>query len=185
MDTAEDWRLTLTRIYFLLYCKYFPISILIIFRLLSIMLLTKHSSCQDSEPASSTWPDLKSFHLQTAILPASSNFSKLPLNHHADPRFNLATCFLHTVSQPSKCSTNLDRDSTLNLSTIKKRVVRGSSNLLVISLGLLFLQTSETVCLLSFLQPVFQTYRCFPRLSKNKSFSEIQLWRIFKTSIHY
>lgn len=96
MDTAEGWRLVLTRIYFLLYCKHFPISILIIFRLLSIILLTKHTSCQDSEPASSTWPDLKSFHLQTAVLPASSNFSKPPLNHHVDPRFNLATCFLHS-----------------------------------------------------------------------------------------
>lgn len=185
MDTAEGWRLVLTRIYFLLYCKHFPISILIIFRLLSIILLTKHTSCQDSEPASSTWPDLKSFHLQTAVLPASSNFSKPPLNHHVDPRFNLATCFLHSGSQPSKCSTNLDRGSTLNLSTIKKTLVHGSSHFLVVSLGLLLLQTAQTVRLLPFLQSVSQTYRCFPHLSKNEPFSEIQLPWIFKTSIHY
>lgn len=78
------------------FCKQFPISLLASRGLLSIILLTKHISCQASEPASSTWPGFISFHLQTTVLPDSSNFLELLLNQF-DLCFNLATCFLCAI----------------------------------------------------------------------------------------
>lgn len=82
---------------FTFFCsKQFPISLLASRGLLSIILLTKHTSCRASEPASSTWPGFISFRLQTSVLPDSSNFLELLLNQF-DFCFNLATCFLCTI----------------------------------------------------------------------------------------
>lgn len=77
-------------------CKQSPISLFASHGLLSIILLTKRISCQASGPASSTWPGFISFHLQTSVLPDSSNFLELLLIQF-DLCFNLATCFLYTI----------------------------------------------------------------------------------------